>query len=56
VHDRHPVLARRFRIWADGIDSDAVWHTAKDRDNWAAPAAGYRGAAEPEPFTFTFNP
>ena len=55
-HEQRPVLARRFRIWAESIDSDAVWHTAKDRDTWAAPAAGYRGAAEPEPFTFTFNP
>jgi tetratricopeptide (TPR) repeat protein len=55
LHNDRPVLARRIRIWADGMETDAVWHAVKDRDTWVAPAAGYRGAAKPEVFTYTFN-
>ena len=56
LQDGRPVLARRMRIWADGMESEAVWHATKDRDTWTAPAAGYRGGAKPDVFTFTFNP
>jgi tetratricopeptide (TPR) repeat protein len=57
THDNQPVLARRIQIWADSPDTDIVWNAAnKDRDTWTAPAAGYRGGAKPETFTYTFNP
>ncbi len=56
LHDGRPVVARRIRIWAEGLETGAVWHTVKDRDTWVAPAAGYRGGAKPEGFTYTFNP
>jgi len=56
VHEGKPVQARRMRIWADGPDSKTVWNSAKDRDTWTAPVAGYRGGAKPDLFTFTFNP
>jgi tetratricopeptide (TPR) repeat protein len=56
LHDGKPVLARRIRIWADSAETDALWHAVKDRDTWVAPAAGYRGGANPEVFTYTFNP
>jgi tetratricopeptide (TPR) repeat protein len=56
LHDGRPALARRIRIWADGLESDAVWHAVKDRDTWVAPAVGYRGGAKPEAYTYTFNP
>jgi tetratricopeptide (TPR) repeat protein len=56
LHEGRPVLARRIRIWADGMESDATWHAVKDRDTWVAPTAGYRGSAKPEVFTYTFNP
>ena len=55
-HDDRPTLARRIRIWADGLETDTVWHAVKDRDTWVAPVAGYRGGAKPEAFTHTFNP
>jgi tetratricopeptide (TPR) repeat protein len=56
VHAERPVQARRMRIWADSPDSTTVWHAARDQDTWTAPAAGYRGGARPEIFTYTFNP
>lgn len=56
VHESKPIMARRMRIWAENTESKTVWNTARDRDTWTAPAAGYRGAAKPELFTFTFNP
>jgi tetratricopeptide (TPR) repeat protein len=56
VHEGGPVLARRMRIWADSPDTKTVWYAAKDHDTWTAPAAGYRGGAKPELFTYTFNP
>src|SRR5437763_2065711 len=55
LHDGRPVVARRIRIWAEGLETDAVWHTVKDRDNWVAPAAGYRGGAKTEGLTYTFH-
>ena len=54
--DGRPIVARRIRIWADGMETGAVWHAVKDRDTWVAPAAGYRGGAKPDPYTYTFNP
>jgi tetratricopeptide (TPR) repeat protein len=51
-----PILARRMRIWAEGIGTKSVWHTVKNSDTWTAPAKGYRGGTEPETFTYTFNP
>jgi tetratricopeptide (TPR) repeat protein len=56
AHEGKAILARRIRIWAENSESKTVWHTAKDRDTWTAPANGYRGGAKPELFTFTFNP
>lgn len=56
MHDGKPILARRMRIWADNAETKTVWNTAKDRDTWTAPAAGYRTGAKPELFTFSFNP
>jgi tetratricopeptide (TPR) repeat protein len=56
LYDGRPVLARRMRIWADGLETGAVWHAVKDRDTWVTPAAGYRGGAKPELFTYTFTP
>jgi tetratricopeptide (TPR) repeat protein len=56
LHEGRPVLARRMRIWADGLETGAVWYAVKDRDTWVAPTAGYRGGAKPELFTYTFNP
>jgi tetratricopeptide (TPR) repeat protein len=56
LHDGRPVLARRMRVWADGMETGAAWHAVKTRDTWVAPAAGYRGGAKPELFTYTFNP
>ena len=55
LYDGRPVLARRIRIWADGLETTAVWHAVKDRDTWAAPAKGYRGGPQPAVFTYTFN-
>ncbi len=55
LHGGRPVLARRIRIWADGLETEAVWHAVKDRDTWVAPAAGYRGGSKPDVFTYTFN-
>jgi tetratricopeptide (TPR) repeat protein len=54
--DGRPIVARRIRIWADSLETGAVWHAVKDRDTWVVPAAGYRGGAKPEPYTYTFNP
>jgi hypothetical protein len=54
--DGRPIVARRIRIWADGLETGAVWLAVKDRDTWVAPAAGYRGGARPDPYTYTFNP
>jgi tetratricopeptide (TPR) repeat protein len=54
--DGRPIVARRIRIWADGMETGAVWHAVKDRDTWVVPAAGYRGGAKPDPYTYTFNP
>jgi tetratricopeptide (TPR) repeat protein len=54
--DGRPLAARRIRIWADGLETGAVWHAVKDRDTWVAPAPGYRGGAKPDPYTYTFNP
>jgi tetratricopeptide (TPR) repeat protein len=56
AHAGRPVAARRMRIWAENPDTKAVWDAAKGHDTWTAPAAGYRGGAQPELFTFTFNP
>jgi tetratricopeptide (TPR) repeat protein len=56
LHDDRPVLARRIRIWADGLETAATWHAVKDRDTWVAPTTGYRGGARPEVYTYTFNP
>jgi hypothetical protein len=56
LHDDRPTLARRIRIWADGLETGAIWHAVKDRDTWVAPVAGYRGGAKPEAFTYTFHP
>jgi tetratricopeptide (TPR) repeat protein len=56
LHDGRPVVARRIRIWADGLETNAVWHAVKNLDVWVAPAAGYRGGAKPELYTYTFNP
>jgi tetratricopeptide (TPR) repeat protein len=56
LHDGSQILARRVRIWAEGLETDTVWDTGKNRDTWVAPATGYRGGAEPEVFTYTFNP
>jgi tetratricopeptide (TPR) repeat protein len=56
THEGKPILSRRMRIWAENDETKTVWHTAKDRDTWTAPATGYRGGAKPELFTFTFNP
>ncbi len=56
THEGKPILPRRMRIWAENSETKTVWNTAKDRDTWTAPAAGYRGGAKPELFTFTFNP
>lgn len=53
--DGRPVLARRLRIWAEGLETTAVWHAVKDSDTWAAPAAGYRGGSRPDVYTYTFN-
>jgi tetratricopeptide (TPR) repeat protein len=55
LHDGKPVLARRVRIWADGMDAEAAWNAVKDRDTWIAPATGYRGGTKPDVFTYTFN-
>jgi tetratricopeptide (TPR) repeat protein len=55
LNDGRPVLARRVRIWADGLETEAVWHAVKDRDTWVAPAAGYRGGDKPDVYTYTFN-
>jgi tetratricopeptide (TPR) repeat protein len=51
-----PIAARRIRIWADGLETGAAWHAVKDRDTWVVPAAGYRGGARPEAYTYTFTP
>jgi hypothetical protein len=56
IHDGRPVLARRMRIWAEAPETKGAWNTAKDKDTWTAPAAGYRGGPKPEIFTYTFNP
>jgi S1-C subfamily serine protease len=56
MHDGRQIQARRIRIWAEGRDSSAAWNGVKDQDTWTAPAAGYRGGAKPEVFTYTFNP
>jgi tetratricopeptide (TPR) repeat protein len=55
LQDGRPVLARRIRIWADGMETETVWHAVKDTDTWVAPAAGYRGGSKPDVFTYTFN-
>jgi tetratricopeptide (TPR) repeat protein len=54
--DGRPIVARRIRIWADGMETGATWHAVKNRDTWVAPVAGYRGGAKPEAYTYTFNP
>jgi tetratricopeptide (TPR) repeat protein len=51
-----PILARRMRIWADGIGTQTVWHADKTKVTWVAPEKGYRGGPQPEIFTYTFNP
>jgi hypothetical protein len=56
LHDGHPVLARRMRIWAECPETKLSWLKVKDTDTWAAPATGYRGGPKPELFTYTFNP
>ncbi|HZI37293.1 MAG TPA: tetratricopeptide repeat-containing serine protease family protein [Acidimicrobiia bacterium] len=56
AHDGRPVLARRMRIWAENAETKTVWNTAKDKDTWTAPPAGYRNGPKPALFTFTFNP
>jgi tetratricopeptide (TPR) repeat protein len=56
LYQGRPILARRMRIWADGIGSKSVWHAVKDKDTWTAPSKGYRGGQQPEIFTYTFNP
>jgi tetratricopeptide (TPR) repeat protein len=56
MHEGKPILSRRMRIWAENAETKTVWNTAKDRDTWTAPAAGYRSGAKPELFTFNFNP
>jgi tetratricopeptide (TPR) repeat protein len=53
--DGRPIVARRIRIWADGMETGAVWHAVKDRDTWVVPAPGYRGGAKPDAYTYTFN-
>jgi hypothetical protein len=56
AHQNQPVLARRFRIWAENLETKTAWLKAKDVDTWSAPAAGYRSGQKPEFFTYTFNP
>ncbi len=43
LHDGRPIQARRIRIWAEGMETDATWYSVKERDTWTAPPKGYRG-------------
>jgi len=56
LYQGRPILARRMRIWADGVGTKSTWYAVKEKDTWAAPAKGYRGGQPPEIFTYTFNP
>jgi tetratricopeptide (TPR) repeat protein len=56
LYQGKPILARRMRIWAEGVGTKTVWHGAKNQDTWTAPAKGYRGGEQPAMFTYTFNP
>jgi tetratricopeptide (TPR) repeat protein len=56
LYQGRPILARRIRIWADGIGTKSTWYAVMKLDTWTAPAKGYRGGQPPEIFTYTFNP